>query len=298
VGLAAVIFVFTTDGFTNGTNLRGILTAASFAGVIAIGQVAIMISGNFFSLSMGTMVAGAAMLFFWALQFGLLPAILIAIVAAAVVSGLQGYVVGSWSANSIVVTIAASVLLQGVIIYITTGSTVLPPAGAPSTSFLADRVGGIAVSAIVFLVVAIIVQIFLSRTRQGAYIFLVGANKAAARAGGIPTTTPVVVAFAIAGACSGVAGILLAGFTQGAALTIEGTLVFDAIAAVLVGGAAVAGGRGSAIATVLSSIGIAAITAALVLRDYSTGVQILIKGLIVIGAVLYVHVWSKSRSAG
>jgi len=293
--VAAAWFVLSTDGFATWSNVKAILAASSFIGIIAIGQTAVMISGNFFSMSMGIQAAGSAMFFLYALKFGLLPAILMTIVIGAVISALQGYTIGVWGASPIILTIASSSVLTGIIVLISGGGTVHPPADAPSINFLGDRVGGIAVSAFVMVGVAILAQVFLSRTRYGAVTYLAGANRAAARAAGLPVAATVVVVFALAGLCAAVAGIMMSGFQQTASLSLQGTLTFDAIAAVLVGGCAVLGGRGSAIATLLGTLGISAINSALVLRDYSNGVQILVKGGIVLAAVLAVHIWSTQR---
>ncbi|MFN8217065.1 MAG: ABC transporter permease [Solirubrobacterales bacterium] len=290
-----VVFLLTTDGFATWGNVKAILAASSFIGILAVGQVGVMISGNFFSMSLGVQAAAAAMLFLWSLKFGLIPAILLTIAFGVVISGIQGAAIGLWGANSIILTIASSALITGVVILVTGGATVHPPADGPSIDFLGDHIAGIAVSAFVMVAVALLVQLHLSRTRYGAMTFLVGASKAASRAAGLPVAMTVVVAFVIAGICGSVAGIMLSGFQQTASLSLEGTLTFDAIAAVLVGGCSVLGGRGSAIATLLGTLGIAAINSALVLRDYSGGVQILVTGAVVLAAVIVVHLWTKRR---
>ena len=223
------------------------------------------------------------------------PAILLTLLFGVVVSGVQGAAIGAWGANSIILTIASSALISGVVILVTGGATVHPPADGPSIDFLGDHIGGISVSAFVMVAVALLAQLFLKRTRFGALSFLVGANKAASRAAGLPVATTIVIAFVIAGICGAVAGIMLSGFQQTASLSLQGTLTFDAIAAVLVGGCSVLGGRGSAIATLVGTIGISAINSALVLRDYSDGVQILVKGMVVLAAVVLVHLWTKQR---
>jgi ribose/xylose/arabinose/galactoside ABC-type transport system permease subunit len=290
-----VVFVLTTDGFASWGNVKAILAASSFIGIIAVGQTGVMISGNFFSMSLGVQAAASAMFFLWTLKFGLVPAILLTLLFGLLISGIQGAAIGLWGANSIILTIASSALISGVVILVTGGATVHPPASGPSIDFLGGHLAGIAVSAFVMLAVALLAQLFLSRTRYGAMAFLVGANKAASRAAGLPVAMTIVVVFAIAGICGSIAGIMLSGFQQTASLSLQGTLTFDAIAAVLVGGCSVQGGRGSAIATLLGTLLISAINSALVLRDYSNGVQILVKGLVVLAAVILVHLWSKQR---
>lgn len=293
--LGALFFFLTTDGFPTWGNAKAILAASSFVGILAVGQTAVMISGNFFSMSLGVQAAASAIFFLWSLKYGLVPAFLLTFAFGAVISGIQGLAIGLWGANSIILTIAASALITGVVVLITGGATVHPPANGPSIDFLGDHFGGIAVSAFVMLGVTVLAQLFLSRTRFGAMTYLVGANKAASRAAGLPVAKTIVIVFAIAGICGSVAGIMLSGFQQTASLSLQGTLTFDAIAAVLVGGCSVLGGRGSAIATLLGALGISALNSALILRGFSDGVQILVKGTVVLLAVLLVHLWTRQR---
>jgi ribose/xylose/arabinose/galactoside ABC-type transport system permease subunit len=293
--IACAWFLLATDGFASWANMKAILAASSFIGIVAIGQTAVMLSGNFFSMSLGIQAAGSAIFFLWALKFGLVPAIALTIALSALVAAVQGYAVGAWGASPIIITIASGVLITGFVVLITGGTTVHPPPDGPSIAFLGDRVGGIAVSALVMIGVAILAQLALKRTRFGAMTYLVGASRPAARAAALPVTLTIVVAFGVAGACAAVAGVMMSGFQQTASLSLQGTLTFDAIAAVLVGGCSVLGGRGSALATLVGTLGITAINSALILRGYSNGVQILVKGTIVLGAVVGVYVWNRER---
>ena len=142
----------------------------------------------------------------------------------------------------------------------------------------------------------IVLQFVLRRTRLGLSTYLVGENRRAARAAGLPVGGVAFGVFLVAGVCAAVAGILPAPSAQGATLSIEGTLSFNAIAATLIGGCAVAGGRGSAVATLAGTIGISAINSALALRGYANGVQILVEGMIVFAVVIIVHLRTRSRS--
>ena len=96
-------------------------------------------------------------------------------------------------------------------------------------------------------------------------------------------------AFAVAGFCVAVTGILVAGFAQNVNLQVAGTYTFDAIAAILVGGSAVTGGWGSVGRTVIGALIIATVTDMLLLVGASTGMQILVKGLIVTVVVVLLH---------
>ncbi len=101
--------------------------------------------------------------------------------------------------------------------------------------------------------------------------------------------------FLLAGVCASVTGMLLASFNHGASLLLNrGTLNYDAIAATLIGGTAIAGGRGSVWRTLMGVVLIAIITDLVLLRGYSLGAQIFFKGLIMMAFVLLIHLRSRS----
>jgi len=144
-------------------------------------------------------------------------------------------------------------------------------------------------------VLTIVVDAVLRGTSFGRAIYAVGENKRAARAAAISIAAVAAGAFAVAGACTGIAGALIGATNGNASLFIESTYTFDAIAAVLVGGTAVTGGRGSAGRTLFGAIVIATISSLLLLRGYSTGIQIFVKGLIVVVVVVLVQLGSRGR---
>jgi ribose/xylose/arabinose/galactoside ABC-type transport system permease subunit len=296
VAAGVLAFLLTTSGFATTDNMKAVLLSSSLVGMLAIGQTMIMISGSFFSLSLGTSTAVSAMVFLWGLQYGVLPAILLAVAFGAAVSAVQGVPVGAWAANPIVMTIGGSVVLTGVVVLMTDGSTIRPPADAPSISFLVRPIAGIPVGFYVLVVATILAELLLRRGRLGQTTYLVGESRAAARAAGLPVGACIAGVFALAGACGAVAGILAGAVQGGATFSIEGTLAFDAIAATLVGGCAVAGGRGSALRTLAGTLGIAAVSSALLLRGYAGGTQILVKGVIVFVVVVFVHLKTRSRA--
>ena len=119
-------------------------------------------------------------------------------------------------------------------------------------------------------------------TTIGRQVPLVGENPRAARAAGLPVTRVTVFAWTMFGVMSGVGAAFLGAFNRQANISLAGNLTFDVIAAVLVGGIAIAGGRGSAIGALLGAVAISAITNLLLLRGFDTGAQLLVKGLIVV----------------
>jgi simple sugar transport system permease protein/ribose transport system permease protein len=292
VGLFLAIVILgglSTPGFLSVANAKSIMIPSAFVGIIAVGMTVIMLSGRLFSMSLGTTAAVGAFAFFYGLQLGLVPAILITVVLTGFIGWVQGFVVGFLDANPIIVTIAAGVLMEGAALAITDGVTLLPPAGATSYTFFNSRPGGIPISFLTFIVLVLVLEVVLRRTRFGRDVYAVGENGQAARAAAISIPRVTAWSFALASACAGIAGILLASQNQNVTLTIEGTRNFDAIAAVLVGGSLVTGGKGSVVRTFFGAIVVATLSSLLLMRGYSTGVQILIKGLIVLVVVCLIH---------
>jgi ribose/xylose/arabinose/galactoside ABC-type transport system permease subunit len=288
--LALLVYgAVTTESFLTVANLKAILASTAIVGIIAIGMTFILLSGNLFSLSLGTTAAIGAMLFLYALEFGVVAAILMTFLLGVVVCALQGAMVGAWGANPIIVTIGAGAIQEGAAVWISGGRSVLPPDGA-SFAFLVRPILGLPVGIYVLVVLLVLAELLLRRTRFGRELYLLGESKAAARAAGLPTTHIVIGVFAVAGLCAAAAGILLGAGSGRGELLLSGTFTYDAFAAAIVGGNAISGGRGSAVQAVLGALVIATIGDMLLLRDYSTGVQILVRGVIVVGVVLLVHI--------
>jgi ribose/xylose/arabinose/galactoside ABC-type transport system permease subunit len=285
----------TTTGFLTVSNLKAILTAAAFVGIIAVGLTVIVLSGNLFSLALGQTAAISAMVFLYSLRLGLVAAILLTLLLGLSIGAVQGFAVGAWRANPIIITIGAAGLMEGLAVWLSHGQSIVPPASETSWQHLAQPVLGIAVPVYVFLVVTVILGVAMNRTRFGRQIYLLGENRVAARAAALPITLLTVGAFGIASLYTAGSGILIGATSANASLLLTGSYTYDAIAAALVGGNAVTGGRGSIARTAAGAIFIATISDMLLLRGYSTGGQILVRGIIVTVVVVLTNLRERSR---
>ena len=288
-GVFLAVAAASTSGFLTTGNLKSVLLSSAFVGIIAVGMTPITIGGNLFSLSLGITAAVCAMAFTYFLRLGFGEAIVLALAIGGLACGVQGWLVGALGANPIIVTIAAGLLQAAVATWISGGTSVLAPKGA-SFHLLTSSPLGFAFPIYAFIGATVAVEVVLRRTRFGSELYLVGDSKPAARAAALNITRITTGAFTISGICAAGAGILLASTYNTATLNLQGTYSYDAIAAVLVGGNAVAGGRGSAIQSFLGALVIAAATSIALLRGYSTGVQILIRGLILLGVVVLLQI--------
>jgi ribose/xylose/arabinose/galactoside ABC-type transport system permease subunit len=285
--IVALAFAATTHRFLTVANAKAIMTSASTVGILALGLTFIVLGGGLVSLAIAPTAVAAAMIFLNALGLTLVPALALAILVGMLITALQGLLIGSLSANPIVLTIGAAFLIDSVGEKLSHGSIVQPAAGGFAT--LNETPLGIPVSVYLLLLVAAAFELLMRRTVLGHQLMLVGENRAAAHAAGLPVAKIIVWAFALAGAAFGLGGALLGAYNGGASQLLEGTLTFDAIAAVLVGGNLISGGRGSPLRTLAGAVVIATLSDMLLLRGLGTGDQLLLKGILVVVVVVSMH---------
>jgi ribose/xylose/arabinose/galactoside ABC-type transport system permease subunit len=291
-----IVAAITTTGFLTVANLKAIMFSGSFVGIAAVATTVIMLSGSLFSLSLGTTISVGAITFLASLRYGFLAAVVVTILLGAVIFAVQGLVIGKWEANPIIVSVAAGACQTGVTTWLTSGTQVVASGGGSLYAKLGGTMLGVPSGFYVVVGFTLVVGLVLQRTTFGRMIYLVGENRQAARAAGIPLTAITGGAFAIAGAGAACAGIVLGAFNGTATLSIGGSYTYDAVAAALVGGNSIQGGHGSVWRAFFGAFFIAAVDDLLLLRGYSTGVQILVEGLAVVVAVLLVRLARTERA--
>jgi ribose/xylose/arabinose/galactoside ABC-type transport system permease subunit len=296
VVVAFLVVGAATPNFYSLTNARAIITSASIVGIAALAATVILVVGGMVSMATAAVASLAAIVFVGTLDRGFALSVLVTLVVIGTLYAVLGWLIGAWAVNPIIVTIAAASLVQGLILATTDGALVTT--SNDSLDLLNRRVAGIPVSVPTLVVLAVVLHLALTSTAWGRRIFLVGENREAARVAGLRLGRVVASAFFVAGLLTAVSGMFLGAITTNASLEVGGNLTFDAVAAALVGGASVAGGRGSALRTLAGAVVVAAVADLLLLRGFGTGAQICIKGLIVLLAVVIVHLRSREgRSA-
>jgi simple sugar transport system permease protein/ribose transport system permease protein len=295
VALAVLVVAVTTDRFLTWDNVKAILSSASVVGILALGLTFITLVGSMVSLAVGPTAVVSAMAFLSVSDLGLLPALVIAALIGAAITALQGALAGAWNANPVILTIGAGFLVNGFADKASGGTMVRPAGGGFQT--LNDTPLGIPLGVYVMVALALVFQYILRRTVLGRQIVLVGENREAARSAGLPIARVTIAAFALAGVAFAIGGAFLGAFNMGASTYLEGTLTFDAIAAVLVGGTAISGGHGSALRTLGGALAVAAISDVLLLRGFGTGEQILLKGVLVVAVVVLTQRRAGGRDA-
>ncbi|OQO89699.1 sugar ABC transporter permease [Saccharomonospora piscinae] len=293
IGLIAAIVVLyvvlgsTAAGFLSLDNQLGMLRDAATVGIAAWGVTLVIIAGEI-DISIGPAVAFSSVLVAksaaeWGL--GIAPAILLTLAAGAAWGGLAGWLRARFEVPSFIATLGIWSALGGLGLYLTDAlPVVLPESGLMDV--LGGSILGVPTPAIVMVVLFFVFAYVARYTAYGRSVYAVGGNAPAARMAGIDLARVRVLLFATTGLLSAITGVLLAarlGSGNGGAAS---GLEFDVIAAVVIGGTALAGGRGTMLGTLLGVGFITVIANGLVLLGVNSFLQNVVRGVIIVAAVL------------
>lgn len=285
VGLIVFAIVF-VNGFASVSNVSDVFYRAAPIGIVALGMTFVVISANYLDLSVVAQVATAAVIFIGVSnQAGIIAAVLVAIVVALVYGLVNGIAVGYFRANAVIVTLATTFIGLGILRWLSGGSIFFGPDGGIVQSLGQAKVGPVPLSAIVLIAMAVILGFVLQKTTFGFAIRSYGSNKAAARLAGVQTGRLVVGAFIITSLSAMVAGFVLAAFSNTAVSSMSDGYDFRALAAIIIGGTSVFGGRGSVLRTLLGVVFVSVLTNILVLSGMGFGLQQVAIGALIVIAV-------------
>lgn len=301
--LVLVYGAVTTPSFLTAFNAGVIVRAAAFVGIMAVGLTFVTISGNFFLLSVTEIAALSSILFAFAVDHDLAwPVVLVVALGSAILLGaVQGAVIGL-GGNPIVVTLAFGGVIFGAAAFFSDSQMILVRQPNSFQWLGTGLTFGVPNVTWVFVIIAILGEIVLKCTSFGRLLYFSGDNRATARAIGNRDMTTAIQVCAIAAAAGGLVGILFsaqmsAGYINHftGAMGASGSLTLNAIAAVMVGGTAIAGGAGSALRSAAGAIFIALIDNMMVLRDYQAGPRILFVGFVIVISVAAYSLLGRSR---
>lgn len=286
LALLYVGFGSTTTGFLSANNQLSILRDGASIAIAAWAVTLIIIAGEI-DVSVGPMVAFTSVCLAFLLQAHV--PVLVAIAAALSIGAALGTVAGVLRAYfgmpSFVATLGLWSALRGLAFFATNALPVTFPDDDLLDS-LADQWFGIPASAVVMLILFAVFTFVSRKTAYGRSVFAIGGNASAAELCGIPVARIRVLLFTTSGAMAAVAGVLLtARLGSGNAGTASG-LEFDVIAAVVIGGTSLSGGRGSMLGSLLGVFVITLIGNGLVLRGINPFFQEVVRGVIIVVAVL------------
>ncbi|MGD9939675.1 MAG: ABC transporter permease [Clostridia bacterium] len=285
--LLIIIFTIASPNFFRTDNLIGILLATAVNGILAVGVTFIIITGGI-DLSIGTvMTFGSVMAGVFITMWGLpIPlGILAGILAGALCGLINGFSIAKLKIPPFIATLGMMMVTKGLNL-ILSGVKPVYFVDTPDFAKIATMpVLGIPMGVVIFFGVALVASFILNKTILGRYAFAIGSNEEAARLSGINTDAWKMGIYALGGAFAGVAGLVMASRLQSAQPALGAGYELDAIAAAVIGGTSLSGGEGSILGTVIGAFIITVLTNGLRIMSVPQEWQMVVTGLIVIGAV-------------
>ncbi len=286
IALLYLVFSNSAHGFMSIYNQQNILRDAAALGIAAAGATLIIVAGEI-DVSVGPMVAFLSVVLAFLLRWDvtIFLAIPLSMIAGIGLGSIAGVLRGYFNVPSFVATLGLWSALRGLALFFTNALPVSFPRN-PVLDAIDDELLGLPVAAWIMLAVFAIFAFIAQKTVYGRSVYAVGGNASAAHLTGIPVKRIRVILFATAGLLAALSAVLLtARLGSGNAGAATG-LEFDVIAAVVIGGTALSGGRGTLLGTFLGVMVITLIGNGLVLLGINPFFQEVIRGVIIVVAVL------------
>jgi len=283
-----IVLSLTTSTFLTASNLTNIVVQTSVVGIAAVGGTFVIITSGI-DLSVGSNVALSGMVAAYFMTHGLpgggLTGVLVAIVVGMLVGVFNGLSTTFLRLTPFIATLAALAMARGLTQEVSKGQTIF---GFPSSyTFLGNgSILGIQAPVVVTLLVFLIGHLLLTRTRFGHEVYALGGNREAARLAGIPVKRVQFSVYVLAGLCAGLAAVVLTGRLNSALSSAATGLELQVIAAVVIGGTSLFGGRGSLAGTVIGVLLIGVIANGLTLLNVNPFLQQFVQGAVIFVAVL------------
>jgi ribose transport system permease protein len=284
VGSIFTLFTQGTLSFLNPLYILQQMQIASFLGTAATGMMIVILLGHI-DLSVPWIIATSAML---ATAVGGWAALPVGLLVGAIAGLLNGLGVAFLRVPSMIFTLGMNTVLQGLMVVFTGGFAPRSEAPRWMEVLAVGKTLAIPNSLFVWIAVGVAAFFFLTRTAMGRYIYAVGNQEQAVYLSGVRTKWVLIGGFVASGLCASVTGMLLAGFSHKAYQAMGDGYLMSAVAAVVIGGTNIMGGRGTYLGTVLGTILITLLQSVLsVMQMPDAGRQIIYGGVIIAMLLLY-----------
>jgi erythritol transport system permease protein len=297
------IFAILSDNYLTAGNLTTITKQVAFNAIIALGMLLVILNGGI-DLSVGSIVGftaavagnlfrGVPVPFTDSTMFPSLWVIIVLSIAVGMLVGwINGLLIARLNLAPFIVTLGMLYVARGLTEVLLNGQNITNELrgqeGLNNTGFFeifASRPLGLPLAAWVMIVLAIIFSIVLNRTPFGRWLYATGSNERAAQLSGVPVTRVKTQIYVLAGLCAGIVGILQMANISSATADLGTFYELNAIAAVVIGGAALSGGRGTVRGTIIGAFVIGFLANGLVIVGVSPFWQKVITGAVIILAV-------------
>jgi ribose transport system permease protein len=276
-----------SPAFGGWSEARAVLVLSSFVMVIGFGQGIVILLGGLDLSVASVMTFGGILTFSWigASSPALLWGIPLVLLTSALIGAVNGVGVTFLRVPPFIMTLAVGIIVYSVCLGFTEGT----PNGQASpllSAVYTRRLLGIPLIIYLMPLAAVLGQLVQSRTPFGRKLHAIGTSDAAAYIAGLGVRRLTIATYAIAGACSGLAGVMMVGYAGGATLTMGQPYMLPSIAAVVVGGTSILGGRGSYLGTVGGAILLTTISTIIGALEMREGWRIVIYGAVILLALL------------
>jgi ribose transport system permease protein len=290
--LLVIVFSLAIDGFATLGNLRVILSNSASLAVLSCGMAVVIISRGLDLSLIAQMIVGAT-IFGMLISSGVAApnALLLAIVGMVVTGFLNAWLIAYVEIPAMLATLASSMFMVGLLRFaILRGEyLLLLPKSDPTVTFLAGEiVPGFSTPVVLMVATLAATWFLLNRSTAGRVIYAIGDNFQAARLAGLPVRTTIVVVYVFAGIAALIAGLIMAA-ASGAVdfrTVTNGTLLFDVILVVVLGGIPLRGGRGAVRNIIVGVALIAILRNGMTLMNFTTQTQDMLKGLVLLTAIV------------
>ena len=285
--LGAILVSSVGRNFFSVGNIRDILTGMSVLGLVAIGQTLVILTGSLdlsvpYVISLSSLIAAETMR---GNPNNVVQGVLFALLFAAIVGLANGLIVTKLKVNGFIATLGVGLIIKGYLDTMYKGSSGSVPAQFQAIG--ATYIGPVPISTLIMLALALVVFLFLKKTRMGNHIYAVGGSLDVSRLSGLRTSPPVVVAHVICSVTAGLAGLLLASRLGVGSPTVGSQGGYDllSIAAVVLGGTLLAGGRGSIWGTIGGVAIFAVLDSVMSVIQISPFLKDVVRGVVIVAAV-------------
>jgi ribose transport system permease protein len=252
-GLILIAGQIASSGFAEIGHLLLMIKVASFVGILAIAQTTVILSGGGgIDVSVGTMASMGALFSATIMHGGegstLLALIVVALMGLAL-GVVSGYMIAYLRIHPLIMTLAMSYVVVGIIIAFAQGRKLLGTASPALEVIVNGKIGGFHVIILIWLALTIIAELILRRTRTGQKLLGVGTNETAATLSGVNVPFFRFWVYGLSGAISSLFGALLLGYVHTVFLDVGNQYMFPSVVACAIGGISLAGGSGSYVGT-------------------------------------------------
>lgn len=284
--IIVTILAIKSPFFLSWRNCRNILNQSAIYLVLSVGMTFVICAGQI-DLSVGAIIGFSGMVMGILYQEGMSSAgaILIGLLCAVIIGAVNGILVAYGKVNSFIVTLSSMTILRGIILLVTNSKSIFG-FGDVFTFIGSGQIGPVNMPIVISLIIAVLGMMVLHQTRLGNYCLFLGTNEVAVHRSGVDVKKYKVLIFSICGLCAGIAGLIVTARLNSAEPLAGQGYEMDAIAATILGGTSMQGGKGTIIGTIIACFILNVLKNGMTILSISSHYQEILTGVVLVVSVL------------